>query len=258
MKLKTNLFRLLAIILLFGTISSCGVTKVKIEKGQVLHSLISPLNDQDSSSVTINYQYYSDFTVSYQDSVNRRVIQYASSLFNYGHETPTSELNRTFFEECSKAFERECLSYQSEDFFMLWFADFDVVIDEKDKYVTLSISDYTFMGGAHPNGFISYFTFDKENGARLLKEDFISNIEEITAMAEPIFREAHELGPEDDLEEAGYWFENNKFRLNQNFYFDDTDMIFYFNNYEITAYAAGPSEIRIPINRIKHLFLRGH
>lgn len=41
--------------------------------------------------------------------------------------------------------------------------------------------------------------------------------------------------------------------LNDNFYFDKEALYFLYNQYEITAYAAGPVLIRIPFSAIKPL-----
>lgn len=62
-----------------------------------------------------------------------------------------------------------------------------------------------------------------------------------------------QLGPDDDLGSAGFWFENNKFSLNDNFLILDSGLVFYYNNYEITAYAFGPTELEIPYTKIKTL-----
>ena len=72
-------------------------------------------------------------------------------------------------------------------------------------------------------------------------------------IGEEIFRQTNEIEPNKDLTEAGYWFDNNKFSVNKNFTVDENGMTFYYNNYEITAYAFGPTELFIPYNRINDL-----
>ena len=41
--------------------------------------------------------------------------------------------------------------------------------------------------------------------------------------------------------------------LNDNFYFDKDNLYFLYNQYEITAYAAGPVLIKIPFSTVKPL-----
>lgn len=86
--------------------------------------------------------------------------------------------------------------------------------------------------------------------------NFVSDVDELTRIAEVYFRQAREIDPNADLSQEGFWFEDGKFKLNENFYFDDGDLVFYFNNYEITAYAYGPTEFYIPGTEIKQLFIR--
>ncbi len=62
-----------------------------------------------------------------------------------------------------------------------------------------------------------------------------------------------ELAADADLGQAGFWFENNEFFLNDNFLITDSSLVFYYNNYEITAYAFGPTELIIPFSKIKSL-----
>jgi hypothetical protein len=226
--------------------------------GEVYRTFHSSDNPEDTSNVLITYQFFSSPDSPYKDSINSRIIRHASSLFQYGASTKSTELDRSFFEGCAEAFEKECLSYQNEDYFALWWAELAIFTIDRSEYTSVGMTDYTFMGGAHPNSFTVYYSYDKRTGNRLTKSDFISDINALTEIAEPLFRELHGLESDQDLEEAGFWFENNKFALNENFYFEDTEMVFYFNSYEITAYAAGPTELRIPVSEIKHLFLRKH
>jgi hypothetical protein len=72
-------------------------------------------------------------------------------------------------------------------------------------------------------------------------------------IGEAEFRKLKELTKEADLGQAGFWFENNKFYLNDNFLITDSSLVFYYNNYEITAYAFGPTEIILPYSKIKSL-----
>ena len=67
------------------------------------------------------------------------------------------------------------------------------------------------------------------------------------------FRRLKELTSEADLGQAGFWFENNKFYLNDNFLITDSSLVFYYNDYEITAYAFGPTELIIPYSKIATL-----
>jgi hypothetical protein len=60
------------------------------------------------------------------------------------------------------------------------------------------------------------------------------------------------LKPNQSLE-GEFWFDNNKFHLNENFLFTKTGITFFYNEYEIACYACGTTEIEIPYKNIKSL-----
>ena len=88
---------------------------------------------------------------------------------------------------------------------------------------------------------------------KLLLDEIISPSKqsELTKIGETEFRKLKELTAEADLGQAGFWFENNEFYLNDNFLITDSSLVFYYNNYEITAYAFGPDRIKYTIFKNK-------
>ena len=53
--------------------------------------------------------------------------------------------------------------------------------------------------------------------------------------------------------EAGWLDENQKggFYFNDNFTIDKEALTFYYNEYEVSAYVFGPTELRIPLEKIR-------
>ena len=125
----------------------------------------------------------------------------------------------------------------------------------KANIFSIDYTEYAFTGGAHPNTFVSFKNFNLNNGEEISLDELLTleKQKELTKIAEQEFRQLKQLGPDDDLGSAGFWFENNKFSLNDNFLISDSGLVFYYNNYEITAYAFGPSELEIPYTKIKTL-----
>jgi hypothetical protein len=119
----------------------------------------------------------------------------------------------------------------------------------------VELFEYSYLGGAHPNSFRNFVNFNLANGDELKLTDVLIKgyLEKLNVIGEEIFRQTYEIEPDKDLTEAGYWFDNNKFSINNNFTVDEYGMTFYYNNYEITAYAFGPTELFIPYNRINDL-----
>lgn len=123
----------------------------------------------------------------------------------------------------------------------------------KANILSFDFTEYAFTGGAHPNTFVSFKNFNLTDGEEILLEDIIKTEknEELRKVAEKEFRSLKGLSVDADLGESGFWFEENEFGLNDNFLITETGLLFYYNNYEITAYAFGPTELMIPYSMIK-------
>jgi len=125
----------------------------------------------------------------------------------------------------------------------------------KANIFSIDYTEYAFTGGAHPNTFVSFKNFNLNSGEEITFEELftLEKQRELTKIAEQEFRKLKQMSPDDDLGSAGFWFENNEFSLNDNFLITEKGLVFYYNNYEITAYAFGPTELEIPYTKIKML-----
>ena len=125
----------------------------------------------------------------------------------------------------------------------------------KANIFSIDYTEYAFTGGAHPNTFVSFKNFNLNSGEEITFDELFSleKQQELTKIAEQKFRKLKQMSPDDDLGSAGFWFENNEFSLNDNFLITEKGLVFYYNNYEITAYAFGPTELEIPYTKIKML-----
>jgi hypothetical protein len=119
--------------------------------------------------------------------------------------------------------------------------------------------EYTFYGGAHPNTAVIYENINLANGQKIKLSDLFNPgfEEKLNSAAEKSFRKARELKPDENLEEAGYWFEKGKFKLNDNFIITKKGLKFLFNPYEVAAYALGPTEFLIEYPSIKEIIKKG-
>ena len=125
----------------------------------------------------------------------------------------------------------------------------------KNNIFSIDFMEYAYTGGAHANTFVEFRNFSLLNGNQITLDEVISPSKQndLTDVGEDEFRMLKELSEEADLGQAGFWFENNQFYLNDNFLITDSSLVFYYNNYEITAYAFGPTELIIPYTKIKSL-----
>jgi len=121
------------------------------------------------------------------------------------------------------------------------------------RVMSLRFSEEVYTGGAHPNAFRRYQSFEAKTGRPLSLEDLVLPGErpKLEAAATEIFRETYDIPPGVSMTEAGFWFENGRFRLNDNFALTGEGLIFYYNLYEIASYAKGPTELRIPFSALK-------
>ena len=162
------------------------------------------------------------------------------------------------FETMMKGFIDEYESFIKEfpDAYQSWFIEKTGEVKlNKGNFFSIDYLEYSFTGGAHPNTYVTFKNFNLSNGEEITLDEIISadKKQELTNIAETEFRKLKDLTTEADLGQAGFWFENNKFYLNDNFLITDSSLVFYYNNYEITAYAFGPTELTIPFSRIKPL-----
>jgi hypothetical protein len=64
--------------------------------------------------------------------------------------------------------------------------------------------------------------------------------------AEAHFRQLKKLGSTESLTKAGFWFDNDKFHLTQNYGLGKDAITFYYNAFEIAPQAIGPTSLTIP------------
>lgn len=144
---------------------------------------------------------------------------------------------------------------ESEGMGMQWMLEKTVQYNKLTEDVgTLTYSGSQYSGGAHGGAWVNYFNYDLKNNKQLLLKDVLNTnfLPALTKEGEKIFRKLKNLKPNQSLE-GDYWFTDNKFHLNENYLFTKTGITFYYNQYEITCYACGTTELEIPWKSIKSL-----
>ena len=126
------------------------------------------------------------------------------------------------------------------------------ILNDTAGILSLAFFESSFTGGAHSNAILHYAAVDLQTGRTLTLSDIVreGREERLHTLAESTFRKTKMLGAADDLEEAGYWFDGGRFRLNENFALRREGLAFYYNPYEIAPYAAGPTEVIIPYDSL--------
>jgi hypothetical protein len=121
------------------------------------------------------------------------------------------------------------------------------------KMMAYQLEHYSFTGGAHPNSFLSFHVFDRKTGEEKDMKTFVSDSLALLKIVETAFRKLENLTADADLEQAGYFLADHKFFLPANYIFTRQGVLFYYNPYEIAAYARGPIEFTIPYQELKDI-----
>ena len=126
------------------------------------------------------------------------------------------------------------------------------VVNIGEKIASLKFVEYSYTGGAHPNQNTSYKNYRVSDGSEITLQDLLGDNfrPQLTQIAEKVFRQRRNIPESASYNDYGYTFEGGKFVLNDNFCVLNDSLVFYYNSYEIAAYAAGPSRLAIPLERL--------
>ncbi len=119
-----------------------------------------------------------------------------------------------------------------------------------NKALTVKYETFAYTGGAHPNSSMSFYTFNRETGQMLTLSDMVSDTTALLTVVEKAFRKQQDLLPQNNLEEQGYFLHDGRFFLPGNVGMSSKGMVFYYNPYEIAAYAIGPIQLTIPYEQL--------
>lgn len=117
--------------------------------------------------------------------------------------------------------------------------------------VALRIERDLYTGGAHGMYQVLLKNIDPQSGKTLTLQDVLSEGYEQTLneAARQAFMKSKGFTSEEQVRENGFNFENERY-YNDNFLILPNNLKFYFNGYDIAAYAAGPSEFTVPLSSL--------
>jgi hypothetical protein len=206
----------------------------------------------------------------------------SSSSFTYEASVPIFEdgsqqlidsinifIGQTFFEHKNNITDlKKLVKAESDSFYNNYLRDFSDFIEadfpltynyiykfnvafQNTKYVTLKNENYAYTGGAHGNYSTLYYVFNAENGKLLSVNDLVSDTLKLQEIAKQQFYKLKNIDDNKPINDQGYWFEKKSFSLNNNFGLLKDTLIFTYNPYEITNYAEGQTELKIPMDLLK-------
>jgi len=239
-------------ILLENSLETDKAGKSEIITGNEVYILYSK-DKSDSSELTLDYQYYSieqDTDNVFQDSVNQVIADFIDAVSNMSEERVRKSFSTEMFKESLPlfaSFYNELIKDEVTESMFPWDLQSSVSINDYfPEYVKLTTSAWSYTGGAHGNGFTVYTLISKKDGHDMRLSEFFKDVKDLNILAAGILKNDRKLSQVEPLSNAGFWIEDETSFLNDNFYFENGDLIVLFNQYEIASYADGPIEIRIP------------
>jgi hypothetical protein len=161
-----------------------------------------------------------------------------------------ARLMESFLEDFRAFREKEPRSAQ------YWFLERKAfVLNNRPNVLSLSLKENASLGGAQGITTFQFVNLDPRTGEPILLEDLLREgaLGELMVLAEARFREVRRIEPDASLAAAGFDFPSGAFELTPNFAIGVEGLTFYYNPYDIGAYALGPSEIVLGYDEIEDL-----
>jgi len=70
-------------------------------------------------------------------------------------------------------------------------------------------------------------------------------------LVDSLFRAQNNLGADTEYKELGFWFDNGKFALSNQFYFKHNTICFVYNPYDVAPISHGKMEVNVPVELTK-------
>lgn len=120
---------------------------------------------------------------------------------------------------------------------------------QSEKLISMKFDADIFTGGAHGFQSTSFLNFNPANGSAYSQSELFTDA--FLDYAEQIFRSDNNITADGPLNASGVQFEEDTFELPSNIGFTDTELILYYNTYEISTFSPNPMVIKIPLSEAK-------
>ena len=221
--------------------------KMVINGGNLTENDLDICKNANCPEITINYlKVLGDDEVA--KKINKKINDFITSSLASGEdeksEAKTIKEAATNFVKSYNA-DRSRFPDMAADYFA------EISINEiynSPSHICLELRQYLYTGGAHGYGTASFINFDPKTGNELTADELFKNKKDFTVFAEKKFRQQQKIGPDQSINDPGFWFENNVFHLPNSVGFTQDSLIFVYNQYDIASYADGPIELKIALN----------
>lgn len=210
----------------------------------------NPKNEKDFAELKIEYLELISNQES-SDSVNNFILNYLLNL-------PFNEDTYSDFDEIADSLMSNYISVQQEfnDYHTSWYIHANSEITGLfNNTISIRNEEEIYTGGANTFYNLTFANFNLKTGKYLALDDIINknNIAKVENIGKGIFFEMKVIPKDQSLEQAGYWFENKVFSLNDNFSITDSGLVFFYNLYEIASRSEGTTKLFIPKEKLNSL-----
>ena len=127
------------------------------------------------------------------------------------------------------------------------------VLENSPKVFSVAVKEISYMGGAHDQVSQHLQSFVPATGDTLtLQTLFGPKLASAEAIASSYFRKKYRLNDGQSVNSQGFWFENDKFSLPNNFAIINDSIRFLYNPYEIAPFAMGSITIKLPLDTLRN------
>ncbi len=104
---------------------------------------------------------------------------------------------------------------------------------------------YTYTGGAHPMGYQKFLNVEPDTGAKIMLSNYFKNKDELKKRVEKSIRQTYDIAGEQQWSDV---FFSDRFQWPENMGLTTEGLMLVYNPYEILPYAAGFTEMIIPMD----------
>lgn len=240
----------LAVVLAFIIISCAKEIDVELVPESFTENELEGCQNALCSQVTINYmRYVGDKNVA--EKINSNIEDYIIQSLVLEEENLPSIKTIT---EAAKNFNDSYLRDKNQfpDMAGEYFAEVSVTdLYFSDELLSFELRKNLYTGGAHGYNAIEFINFDPETGNVISTKDLINDNKGFMEFAENKFRSQNNISKNESINEAGFWFEDDRFSLPESIGFTADTLIFVYNQYDIASFADGPIELKIPKEEVE-------
>ncbi|GAB6008445.1 RsiV family protein [Dysgonomonas reticulitermitis] len=257
--MKAIFTRIILPCILLGAFFSCETKKADSPNEVTYDSLsVSRIyhmdNDSTKPSCTVKVKYI--FPVKYSDagvlSKIQRELNYAI-LEDESYEalSPDSAVEKyaedyikNYIDEAKVQFPDWAESGETEDYFSFYKSIESKILYDKNKLLSYQVSTMDYKGGANSSTLYKNVVIDLKTGNVVTEQDiFIPDYKKVlNAMLTSKIIEQNNVKKAEELLEFGYWGIED-ITSNNNFYLDDSGLIYIFNQGEYSAPSLGKIQV---------------